>query len=128
MTAHIPVAIIGAGQAGLSVSWYLSRAGIDHVVLEAKTPAHAWADSRWDRFTLVTPNWHCRLPGYSYAGPDPDGFMTRDEVVDWLADMNYYDMPVTEHPLREGVRDNSRRRISRYSQMKPTRMPSSSSP
>jgi putative flavoprotein involved in K+ transport len=29
------------------------------------------------------------------------------EVVDWLADMNYYDMPVTEHPLREGVRDNT---------------------
>jgi putative flavoprotein involved in K+ transport len=28
-------------------------------------------------------------------------------VVDWLADMNYYDMPVTEHPLREGVRDNT---------------------
>ena len=29
------------------------------------------------------------------------------EVVDWLADMNYYEMPVTEHPLREGVRDNT---------------------
>jgi len=29
------------------------------------------------------------------------------EVVDWLADMKYYDMPVTEHPLREGVRDNT---------------------
>jgi putative flavoprotein involved in K+ transport len=98
MTAHIPVAIIGAGQAGLSVSWYLSRAGIDHVVLEAKTPAHAWADSRWDSFTLVTPNWHCRLPGYSYAGPDPDGFMTRDEVVDWLAGwMDTFDAPVRAH-------------------------------
>lgn len=82
---HIPVAIVGAGQAGLSVSWYLGRAGIEHVVLEAHTPAHAWADSRWDNFTLVTPNWHCKLPGYTYDGPDPDGFMTRDEVVAWLA-------------------------------------------
>ncbi|MDY6997644.1 MAG: MSMEG_0569 family flavin-dependent oxidoreductase [Actinomycetota bacterium] len=83
-TAHVPVAIVGAGQAGLSVSWYLSRAGVDHVVLEAHTPVHAWTDSRWDNFTLVTPNWHCRLPGYAYDGPDPDGFMTRDEVVSWL--------------------------------------------
>ena len=81
---HFPVAIIGGGQAGLSVSWYLERAGIEHVVLEAETAVHAWADSRWDNFTLVTPNWHCKLPGYPYRGPDPDGFMTRDEVVEWL--------------------------------------------
>lgn len=80
----IPVAIVGAGQAGLSVSHHLSAEGIEHVLLEAETPAHEWADSRWDSFTLVTPNWHCRLPGYVYDGPDPDGFMTRDEVVAWL--------------------------------------------
>ena len=84
-TNHIPVAIIGGGQAGLSVSWYLGRMGVEHVVLEAQTPVHAWADTRWDNFTLVTPNWHCKLPGYAYTGPDPDGFMTRDEVVAWLA-------------------------------------------
>jgi putative flavoprotein involved in K+ transport len=29
------------------------------------------------------------------------------DVVDWLADMKYYDMPVQKHPLREGVRDNT---------------------
>jgi putative flavoprotein involved in K+ transport len=29
------------------------------------------------------------------------------DVVDWLADMGYYDMPVEQHPLREGVRDNT---------------------
>ena len=29
------------------------------------------------------------------------------DVVDWLADMGYYDLPVEEHPLREGVRDNT---------------------
>ncbi len=97
-TSHVPVAIIGGGQAGLSVSWYLSRAGIDHVVLEAQTPVHAWADSRWDNFTLVTPNWHCKLPGYTYDGPDPDGFMTRDEVVDWLQGwLQTFDAPLRTH-------------------------------
>lgn len=92
------VAIIGGGQAGLSVSWYLGRAGVDHVVLEAQTPTHAWADTRWDNFTLVTPNWHCRLPGYAYAGDDPDGFMTRDEVVEWLAGwLETFEPPVRNH-------------------------------
>ncbi|MHA3023114.1 MSMEG_0569 family flavin-dependent oxidoreductase [Mycobacterium sp. BMJ-28] len=97
-TAHVPVAVIGGGQAGLSVSWYLGRAGIEHLVLEAETPVHAWADTRWDNFTLVTPNWHCRLPGYAYTGDDPDGFMTRDEVVAWLSGwLDTFTPPLREH-------------------------------
>ncbi|MEE4025964.1 MSMEG_0569 family flavin-dependent oxidoreductase [Gordonia sp. PKS22-38] len=96
--AHHPVVIVGAGQAGLSVSWYLGRAGVDHLVVESTTPTHAWADSRWDNFTLVTPNWHCRLPGYTYDGPDPDGFMTRDEVVAWLHGwLDTFTPPVRSH-------------------------------
>ncbi|MDT7760739.1 MAG: putative flavoprotein involved in transport [Mycobacterium sp.] len=102
---HTRVAVIGAGQAGLSVSWYLGRAGLEHVVLEAQTPVHAWSDSRWDNFTLVTPNWHCRLPGYHYDGPDPDGFMTRDEVVDWLAGwLDTFSAPVRTHTRVTQVR------------------------
>ena len=81
----VPVAIVGGGQAGLAASWHLTRAGVDHVVFEAQTIAHEWASTRWDNFTLVTPNWHCKLPGYDYNGDDPDGFMTRDQVVEWLA-------------------------------------------
>jgi len=99
-TEHVTVAVIGGGQAGLSVSWYLGEAGVDHVVLEAQTPVHAWADTRWDNFTLVTPNWHCKLPGYVYEGDDPDGFMTRDEVVAWLAGW----LATFEPPVREYTR------------------------
>jgi putative flavoprotein involved in K+ transport len=95
---HVTVAVIGGGQAGLSVSWYLGQQGLDHVVLEAQTPVHAWADTRWDNFTLVTPNWHCKLPGYAYEGDDPDGFMTRDEVVQWLAGwLDTFEPPVLSH-------------------------------
>lgn len=94
----IPVAIVGAGQAGLSVSHHLGSQHVEHVLLEAGTPAHEWADSRWDNFTLVTPNWHCRLPGYAYEGPEPDGFMTRDEVVAWLDGyVRSFDPPVRSH-------------------------------
>lgn len=97
-TSAVPVAIVGAGQAGLSVSWNLTRQGVEHVLLEAETPTHEWTDSRWDNFTLVTPNWHCRLPGHVYDGPDPDGFMTRDEVVTWLDEyVRSFDPPVRSH-------------------------------
>ncbi len=98
MTPHTDVAIVGAGQAGLAVSWHLVRAGVDHVLLDSATPAHAWSTQRWDAFTLVTPNWHCRLPGWEYRGDDPDGFMTRDEVVAWLDGyVRSFDPPVRTH-------------------------------
>ncbi|RJS45709.1 MSMEG_0569 family flavin-dependent oxidoreductase [Nocardioides cavernaquae] len=107
-TDHVTVAIVGGGQAGLSTSWHLTQSGVDHIVFEAKTLGHEWADTRWDNFTLVTPNWHCRLPGYPYDGPDPDGFMTRDEVVEWLSGYApSFGPPVKEHTrvnsLTEGV-------------------------
>ncbi|MFN7051398.1 MAG: FAD-dependent oxidoreductase, partial [Gemmobacter sp.] len=69
---HVPVVIIGGGQAGLSVSWYLARDGIDHIVFERHRRFHSWRVNRWDSFCLVTPNWQCRLPGWPYAGADPD--------------------------------------------------------
>lgn len=94
----VEVAVVGGGQAGLSTSWFLTHEGIDHVVLEGSTAAHEWADRRWDNFTLVTPNWHCKLPGYAYDGPDPDGFMGRDEVVEWLGGYAAtFDPPIREH-------------------------------
>jgi putative flavoprotein involved in K+ transport len=73
--------IVGAGQAGLATSWYLTQAGVDHVVLEKGRVAETWRSRRWDSFCLVTPNWSVMLPGGTYAGPDPDGFMARDDLV-----------------------------------------------
>ena len=79
------VIVIGAGQAGLCASYFLSECGVDHVVLERGTPGESWSKRRWDSFTLVTPNWTIRLPGAEYCGPDPDGFMGRDEFAAYLA-------------------------------------------
>ncbi len=76
--------VIGAGQAGLSMSWHLKQLGIPHVVLERNAPGHVWRKERWDTFCLVTPNWQCQLPGFPYAGDDPNGFMPRDEIVAYL--------------------------------------------
>ncbi len=77
--SHYPVAIIGGGQAGLSVSYYLSQRHIDHIIFEKRRAMHAWSTQRWDNFCLVTPNWQCLLPGWNYKGSDPHGFMKKDE-------------------------------------------------
>ncbi|MCB8879791.1 MSMEG_0569 family flavin-dependent oxidoreductase [Acidisoma cellulosilytica] len=102
---HVSVAIIGGGQAGLSMSWHLHQADIDHVVLERHSAGHSWRHERWDTFCLVTPNWQCQLPGYPYAGSDPDGFMLRDEIVRYIEGF-VASFPV---PLHQGV---SVRRLS----------------
>ncbi|MEJ6393528.1 MSMEG_0569 family flavin-dependent oxidoreductase [Gymnodinialimonas sp. 2305UL16-5] len=83
-STSISCVVIGGGQAGLSASYYLKQRDIDHVVLEKHRIAHAWRDQRWDSFCLVTPNWQCRLPDFPYAGPDPHGFMLKDEIVDYV--------------------------------------------
>lgn len=97
--AHYPVAVVGGGQAGLSVSYCLRERGIEHVVVEAHRVGHEWRERRWDSFCLVTPNWQCKLPGYPYRGPDPDGFMVRDEIVRYLEEYVAFFAP----PLVEGV-------------------------
>ncbi|MEA2151656.1 MAG: putative flavoprotein involved in transport [Solirubrobacteraceae bacterium] len=76
-----PVVVVGAGHAGLATSYCLKQRGIDHIVLERDRVGQDWRDARWASFRTVTPNWQCRLPGFPYAGADPDGFMSRDEVV-----------------------------------------------
>jgi putative flavoprotein involved in K+ transport len=86
MEREFDTVIVGAGQAGLSVSYYLGRDGREHVVLERDRIGESWRSRRWDSFTLVTPNWMLGLPGAPYDGEDPDGFLARDEVVDYLED------------------------------------------
>jgi len=82
MIERIESIIIGAGQAGCSLSYYLNQAGREHILLEKSTQvADAWRNRRWDSFTLVTPNWTFQLPGAEYDGPDPHGFMPKSEIV-----------------------------------------------
>ncbi|MDY7559680.1 MSMEG_0569 family flavin-dependent oxidoreductase [Pseudomonas sp. 10B1] len=101
--AHHSVIVVGGGQAGLSASYYLQQQGIDHLLLEKHSVTHAWRHQRWDAFSLVTPNWQCALPGYTYSdqfkGQDPHGFMKRDEINTYLAGF----AQSVNAPLLEGV-------------------------
>jgi putative flavoprotein involved in K+ transport len=82
---HVDAVVVGAGQAGLTMSWYLRRAGRDHVLLDRRDRlGGGWLD-RWDTFRLVSPNWTASFPDDRYEGPEPDGFMSRDEIAGRVA-------------------------------------------
>jgi putative flavoprotein involved in K+ transport len=75
--------IVGAGQAGLALSSFLSRARHDHVVVDRGRIGERWRSERWSSLTLLTPNWLNRLPG-SPPHAEPDGFLSRPAFVDYL--------------------------------------------
>jgi putative flavoprotein involved in K+ transport len=91
--------IVGAGQAGLGVSYYLHRDRRQHVVLERGQIGESWLAQRWDSFKLKTPNFMNVLPGLPYNGPEPDGFWRQDELV------HYFQQYVENFrlPVRTGV-------------------------
>ena len=76
--------IIGGGQAGLAMSRCLSDRSIVHLVLERGRVAERWRTERWYSLRLLTPNWQTRLPGFRYHGPQPDGYMSMTEVVEFF--------------------------------------------
>ena len=88
------VAIIGAGQAGLAMGYSLRQKGIPFVILErADSIGSAWRE-RWDSLTLFTPRRYSSLPGLPFPG-DPEGYPTRDEVIDYLERYaETFDLPV----------------------------------
>jgi putative flavoprotein involved in K+ transport len=95
--------VVGAGWAGLGVSYFLARAGLHHRVLERRRIADTWRAQRWDAFHMNTPNLLTVMPSDHYEGPDPEGFLTRDGFVALLEDFAARnrlpvdaDTPVTE--------------------------------
>jgi putative flavoprotein involved in K+ transport len=111
-TDTVDVIVIGAGHSGLAMSHALSLRSIDHVVIERGEIANSWRTERWDSLRLLTPNWMSRLPGYGYSGDDPDGYMTVDQVVGFVAGYAaHINAPVIARtavtriaPAREGYR------------------------
>jgi putative flavoprotein involved in K+ transport len=103
MPESIETIVIGGGQAGLAMSYYLTRLGQQHVVLERGRVAERWLSERWDSLAFQFPNSMLRLPGHVYSGRTPDGFMVRDGVARFITD---YAVRIAA-PLRCGVQVTS---------------------
>jgi putative flavoprotein involved in K+ transport len=92
--------VVGAGQAGLGVSYFLQMDGRKHLVFERGRVGESWRSQRWDSFKLNTPNSMNALPGLPYDGPEPDGFWRSEELVDYF--QRYVD--TFQLPVRTGVK------------------------
>ena len=76
-TSPVDVIVVGAGQAGVSLSYFLQKEGVSHLVLERDRALSAW-HRRWDGFHANTPAWMNTLPVLpEVPGGDPDGFISR---------------------------------------------------
>jgi putative flavoprotein involved in K+ transport len=91
---HYDVVVVGGGQAGLAMGYFLARQGRRFTILEAASePAAAWR-TRWDSLKLFTPVRYSSLPGLAFPG-DPDSYPGRDEVAAYLTDYaRHFDLPV----------------------------------
>ena len=74
----LDVVLIGAGWAGLGVSYALKQAGLRHRLIERGRIGETWRTQHWDSFKMNTPNVQTIMPGNEYVGLEPEGVMTRD--------------------------------------------------
>jgi putative flavoprotein involved in K+ transport len=94
----LDVVVVGAGQAGLAVAYYLRRAGFaphrDVVVLDAnERPGGAW-QHLWPSMRLFSPPAFSSLPGWMMPAADTD-YPPASHVVDYLERYERrYDLPV----------------------------------
>ncbi len=77
------VAVIGAGQAGLAIGYFLAEQGRRFTILEASGSIGAAWRGRWDSLVLFTPRRYDSLPGLPFPG-DPNGYPGREDVIDYL--------------------------------------------
>jgi len=86
--------VIGAGQAGLAAGYYLQKAGLRFVILEASDqPVGSWPHY-YDSLVLNSPARYSSLPGLPFPG-QPDHYPARDEVVAYLRQYAaHFDLPI----------------------------------
>ena len=80
------------------MSAVLAQHGREHVVLERGHTGGRWQAGSWDSLRFQFPNWSSQLPGYRYAGDDPDGFAHHSQILRLIERYaRSIDAPVREH-------------------------------
>ena len=119
VSQEVHVVVVGGGQAGLAVGFYLRRAGLtpgtDFVILDAaEAPGGSW-QQMWDGLRLFSPATYSSLPGWMMPPWDDDrrGFPPRTHVVEYLAQYeSRYELDVQRpHVVRAIMRDKSADRL-----------------
>ncbi len=105
----VDVLVIGGGQAGLAMGYYLRRAGRDFVIVEGAPEIGASWSSRWDSLVLFTPTQFDNLPGLPFPG-EVDTYPTKDQVAEYLKTYAAtFDLPVrTNTRISRVVKDGDR--------------------
>jgi putative flavoprotein involved in K+ transport len=84
MVEKVETLVIGGGQAGLAMSEHLTQRGVQHLIVERYRMVERWRSERWDSLVANGPAWHDRFPGMTFIGVEPDGFATRDQIVEYF--------------------------------------------
>jgi len=85
ITDHLEVIVVGGGQAGLAIGYFLAQQGRKFAILEAAEELAAAWRGRWDSLKLFTPVRYSSLPGVPFPG-DPDSYAGRDDVASYLTE------------------------------------------
>ncbi|MFN4278010.1 MAG: ArsO family NAD(P)H-dependent flavin-containing monooxygenase [Ferrovibrio sp.] len=109
------VIVIGAGQAGLAVAYYLRRTALNYLLLDAGEAAGgAWAHT-WDSLRLFSPAAYSSLPGWQMPPSQFEGYPSRKEVIDYLARYEQrYDVPISRNwKVKSVTREGDYLRVGR---------------
>src|SRR5450432_1314553 len=111
----LDVIVIGGGQAGLSVGYYLAKRGLRFVILDAnRRVGDSWRQ-RWDSLKLFTPARFDALVGMPFPAP-ADEFPTRAQMADYLeAYAEHFALPVQSGMRVESLSKRNGRYLVRAS-------------
>jgi putative flavoprotein involved in K+ transport len=102
------IIIVGAGHAGLSISYFLCKNNLAHMVFERGQIGESWRSQRWDSFALNTPNFMNILTGETYQDLHPERFLLRDQVITKLKNyVEKFQLPVREYSAVTAVTKKS---------------------
>lgn len=106
--------VVGGGQAGLAVGYYLAQRNQPFVILDASRRIGDTWRSRWDSLLLFTPAHLSGLPGWPFQGRGGWEFPTKDETADYIeAYAKKFSLPVQSGVTVDGiVKDGERYVVS----------------